>query len=498
MRNNLWRWLLPLLLIMSAGWLLLPNLGRHHLWQDEAQTALISKTVLDYGKPRGFDEKNSFSQELGAEYNQAGTYKWHPWLPFYFHALTFQWLGKSDWVARFPDAAFGIGTILFCFWTMRSAGRGNRRAFLAAATLICMVPFLLLSRQCRYYSMASFFSMACLWSYLEFQKNKKIGSILLCLSSILLFHTQIIYCFTLWITVIAHSLLFERKNLKRLWAPLLITGLGTIPWLIYVRDISYFSHYQQTFFWQSSLKKAYAFGVQIVKYVIPLSVFPFGLLVFLWRKKKPVPVPKNQGTLVQFLLLYLIINIAILAVVAPAAFFRYLSASLPVCALLIAEIIDYGFCVAPVFGGVGLLLLLANQPVADYYYELTHDFKGPIEGLVEYLAPRVQPEHDLIAVTYGDMPLKWYLNARVIGGLTGEKLEASKNARWVILRKHTISEKDRTVLEYLLKNVPWGHYRKIVLNAPDTPFENRESPQQHLYRTAENEDSVVIFERIEK
>jgi 4-amino-4-deoxy-L-arabinose transferase-like glycosyltransferase len=498
MPKSAWSWLLALILLIGSGSMLSPNLGRHHLWQDEAQTALISKTVLDFGKPHGFDEKNSFSQELGAESNQAGIYKWHPWLPFYIHAIAFHFLGKSDWVARFPDAVFGVGTVLICFWTMQAAGRGNRRAFLAAAILTCMVPFLLLSRHCRYYSMASFFSMACLWSYLEFQKNRKNGSILLGLSSLLLFHTQIIYCFTLWMVVIVHSLLFERKNLKELWAPLLITGLGTIPWLIYVRDISYFSHYHHAIVWQYCLEKAYAFGVQLVKFILPISIFPFGLLVILWKKKHPVPVPATQGTLVQFLLLYIMIDIVILSAVAPAAFFRYLSTALPVCALLIAEIIDYGFCVAPVFGGIGLLLLLINQPVADYLYELTHNFRGPMEGLVEYLAPRIQPERDLIAITYGDMPLKWYLNVRVIGGLTGEKLEESKNARWVILRKYKITDKDQRVFEYLIKNVPWNLYQKVALNAPDTQYENRESPQLHLYRTAGNEDPVVIFERIEK
>jgi 4-amino-4-deoxy-L-arabinose transferase-like glycosyltransferase len=116
-----WKKHSPIFLILIVSTLIfLPNLGRHFLWQDEAQTALISRSILASGIPYGHDDKNSFSQESGAENGKGGVYKWHPWIPLYIHAAFFKIFGQSDFAARLPDALFGIGTVLLCFWTVRS------------------------------------------------------------------------------------------------------------------------------------------------------------------------------------------------------------------------------------------------------------------------------------------------------------------------------------------------------------------------------------------
>ena len=59
-----------IVILIGSEILLLANLGNQYLWQDEAQTALISKTILTDGVPRGYDGKNSFSQEGGADMQQ--------------------------------------------------------------------------------------------------------------------------------------------------------------------------------------------------------------------------------------------------------------------------------------------------------------------------------------------------------------------------------------------------------------------------------------------
>jgi len=57
-----------LFLLCASLFLFLANLGNQYLWQDEAQTALISKTILRHGIPLGYDGKNYFSQDCGAEF----------------------------------------------------------------------------------------------------------------------------------------------------------------------------------------------------------------------------------------------------------------------------------------------------------------------------------------------------------------------------------------------------------------------------------------------
>jgi hypothetical protein len=145
-------------------------------------------------------------------------------------------------------------------------------------------------------------------------------------------------------------------------------------------------------------------------------------------------------------------------------------------------------------GIAAILIFSYSQPLFDYFYEITHDYDGPVEGIVKYLNQHAKKE-EVVAITYEDLPLKFYTEMRVIGGLTGEDLSPGKEADWIIIRKHVICEKDEVVRKYLIQNVPWHRYQKVVINYPDTPFENRESPDGHQYRTVTHEDKVVIFRK---
>ena len=146
--------------------------------------------------------------------------------------------------------------------------------------------------------------------------------------------------------------------------------------------------------------------------------------------------------------------------------------------------------------GIGVLVIMVFLgPFKDYIYEITHDYDGPIEGIVRYLNENAKKD-DMVAITYGDLPLKFYTGLRVIGGLTGEDLTAYKDPDWVIIRKHTICEKDTKVRDFLNKQVNWQLYEEIRLSYPDIPFENRESPKYHLYRTKVNVPPVILYHRV--
>ena len=142
-----------------------------------------------------------------------------------------------------------------------------------------------------------------------------------------------------------------------------------------------------------------------------------------------------------------------------------------------------------------LTSVLILQPIPDFFYELTHNYNGPIKGIVRFLNTYAKPQ-DVVAITYGDMPLKFYTNLRVIGGLTGEDLSGAKDARWVIFRRDTNCSKDAAVKEYFKNNLDFHKYRLIEINYPDIPFENRESPYEHKYRTVRDVPRVQILERI--
>jgi hypothetical protein len=148
-------------------------------------------------------------------------------------------------------------------------------------------------------------------------------------------------------------------------------------------------------------------------------------------------------------------------------------------------------------GVAAVVAYVALSPMPDFIYELTHDYDGPMEGIVEYLNEHAE-EDDVVLITYGDMALKFYTDLRVLGGLTAEDLTEAKEADWIIIRMHKQSSYIDDVVEFIMTQVDSTKYEKIYLDYPDLQFENREEPENHRFRTAslEEEARVVLLKRI--
>jgi hypothetical protein len=114
---------------------------------------------------------------------------------------------------------------------------------------------------------------------------------------------------------------------------------------------------------------------------------------------------------------------------------------------------------------------------------------------VRFLEESASPD-DLVVMTDGDLPVKFYTGLRVVGALTGEDLSVAEKANWVFIRRNTVSSHDLKARRYLLDNLDPSRYRAITLDAPDIRFENRESPHEHLYRTVREGPKVVVLQRI--
>ena len=64
---------------------------------------------------------------------------------------------------------------------------------------------------------------------------------------------------------------------------------------------------------------------------------------------------------------------------------------------------------------------------------------------------------------------------------------------WIINRKY-VNYRIRPLKDAIDK-YPKGNYRRIVIDYPDIPFENRENPEKRLFRTVLNEDKVIIYQK---
>src|SRR5512136_2288684 len=151
----------PWLLLLAGLLLLLPNLGNIYLWQDEAETALLSQRLGTYGLPLAFDGRNLIRQApMDIQYTADYVWVYHPWLPFYWTALSFKLFGATTVAARLPYALAGLGTALLLYYSVRRHFRDQRLAMLSSALLLLCIPFVLHARQCKYFAFAALFTVA--------------------------------------------------------------------------------------------------------------------------------------------------------------------------------------------------------------------------------------------------------------------------------------------------------------------------------------------------
>jgi hypothetical protein len=301
-------------------------------------------------------------------------------------------------------------------------------------------------------------------------------------------------------TIAVHSVLFHRDQWKPIW---LWSGIGIIlnlPWVIWLSGMKYGEQYSAKIFnWSSFIYKLIGFVHLVHEHIFSFFILLVPILVGLWclfKKKEDEPFWKNKELISNFSLpvLFILITMVALSLTAPAPFFRYLAPLIPFFFMIMGILFALAGRIHVVVGVLLVIGVILLGPVKPYLYEITHDFNGPIEGIVKYLNEHAHKD-GTVAITYGDLPIKFYTGLRVFGGLTGEDLTPAVDADWIILRRNIICSKDNNVRTFLIKHVNGKNYDRHELAYPDTPFENRESPNEHLFKTATNYPPVVLFQK---
>jgi hypothetical protein len=177
-------------------------------------------------------------------------------------------------------------------------------------------------------------------------------------------------------------------------------------------------------------------------------------------------------------------------------FYRYLAGLVPVGAIAMGLVFDelISLKYRTIKWAAALAIALISSQSINYIREITAPYNGPVKGIVEFLRKNASPG-DSVAITYEDLPVKFYTGLHTVGGLTGGDLSAAKYAKFVIIRKYTYLIGSLDVQRYFEKNLDLKKYAKIKLDCPDNIFENRETPAWHLFETVKNEDPVVVLER---
>lgn len=480
------------LLIAAAIFLLFYGLGDRYLWQDEAQTALIAKTVIDRGLPYGTDGLNFFSQEAGLEYGRDYIWKWHPWLQFYVLAFFIKIFGAGNFIFRLPFALFGLASVIMVFIMMRRLTGSFQKAVFSMAAVVFSTAFLLLSRQCRYYGPEMFFSLASVFCYLDYMQNRtKPALALLFISMTCLFHTLYLNYFILLAVFALHWLLFVKARHKAAAVTLLITLLVNLPAVFIVYNIDYSRANWNMFSVGRSAGSLLAYSAYVFKYLFPWFAAAVAAAVLLagLKKNRKFYFP---GEPVLILALLSVVTLFLFPVFSPTPFLRNLACIVIPLALLGGLLCQRLYENSRFLGIAMLLAIILNSPVLKFINEIKGGWEEATESLVRYIGV-YSKKGDTVLITYPDLPLKLYTGLKVYGGLTGESLEGIKKPDFVIKRAEFGSRLELSTLDYIHNKLDFNDYDSQKLPAADRFWENREDILSHDFGTDDKLQRVVVY-----
>lgn len=73
------------------------NLDGRLFWEDEAETALLARSILHHGVPHVDDGQNHIVIHGDPYDARNGVWTWSPWLPDYITAASFAVFGQTTW-----------------------------------------------------------------------------------------------------------------------------------------------------------------------------------------------------------------------------------------------------------------------------------------------------------------------------------------------------------------------------------------------------------------
>ena len=503
---------------LAAGLLLLPNLTSSGLlWQDEAETAVLAQNTLRFGYPRVSDGMNRINPALVTGPGDCWAY--HPWLQFYMTAVAFWLFGPTTWAARLLPALGGIVCMGLTFQITLRIFQHPGVARLTTILTLFSIPFILHVRQCRYYALGIFGTLWVLYAYIQAREGRRYRWWWLAAGLVVLFHS---HHGALIPTIAALTLDCWRQGIDRLQRKqavlaMLAAAALTLPWFLLLN----LTQHQGAFSVQEFSHHIQFYGRQINRFIVPVG---FLLLVLACRGIRPGSwwrqASEPQRGAMRIVGLILLCNLAFIVAIPWQRHFRYLIHLLPlfymieavclwgwlsrsrwvlvfVCLMMIAtDVLHYS---APYLAAQAIPrvrakiarehgLVWPQSLLAKYLYELTHEYRGPLEGIIETLRQQARPG-DTVKIPYDDHGIIFYTGLRVedLNHFTAETYPD-----WIIPR-------EGWVVSEFFASPYWQdvqrRYDRLEIDAPDVIWQNRPDPGYHRFRTATHAPRVVMYHR---
>ena len=487
----------PIIILTAlAGVLLFANLGNQYLWQDEAETALLARRTLEYGYPKAYDGKNLINPTIRTSFSEDYGWRYHPWGQFYITAAAFRLLGESNFSARVLFALLGLLNIPLLYTLALRLTREKFTAFMASVLTAFSVNYLLLMRQTRYYAPAVFLVLAALIFYSRYLEKRKWGDLLVVsISLVALGYTVHGMFLPVFAAIFAHYVIFgfERKTFPVFLLFMALTAGLVAPWFLYSNSGAHVAAITSKRLW-----KNFEFQIRMInKFIMPVFFF-LGVYAFrlIWKRRWKIRLSREETRAIWLILPVLLMSIGAF-LFAEERNFRYLVYFIPLLAIVQGMILLRLFEFNKVLFGCFLFLTIFTGVFnmgrfecyfPKYLYEITHDYDGPVEGIVKFLNENAK-DGDEVKIIYGDMAVMFYTDLKVDNyGI----YDSEHMPEWIVLRRDWKESLDSTYFKEVS-----GKYKKHVLDYPDIKWENRPDDMGfHKFWTVKDAPGVVVFERV--
>jgi len=438
-------------------------------------------------------------------------WSWSPWLQIYLAALSFELWGLNTVAGRLPFALAGAACVVLIYVMIKKYFNDLPWARLSSLFLALSVPFLLHSRQCRYYALGAFLVLICIYFFRSKWQTRTVPFVILVMALAFLFYTNYLLFFSFSFALFLAAITFYRDELPlaKVVALCLSVFVFTFPSLLSFRlgqqftflNLSLFGIFFREYF------------IDLFTFIIPLPIF----LVIMWKlsqsaiKKSTISITPDERFIL-FLMLVIILNIASLSLI-PQFFFRYLVHLYPLSFIILGWVVVRlyryqklsGVLLAILIGLTNWLhvqplewvhlinrpryndfqmLTFTNVPLKLYLSEMFVKYPDVNQSLINYFLKNAHSS-DTIVTTYDDLPLMFYTSFTILGGLQGRVPDRNHIPEWIVKRYYTRLNRRGELLksETYVSNQTWidKHYDRHVLFLPDETFGNSPDPFDHRF-----------------
>lgn len=507
--------ILAVLLLIS----IFKNISYPLLWSDEAMTAMGAERVIKFGYPKVHDGKNTFydltysNNTLGINEKDDAYIGGTNWGHYYFGTIGYKLTENIDDIYtktglfRATFAIMGVAGLFLLCYSMSGffEYRFVKYAFVGLFLLfeLSSISLLLHIRELRYYSLAIALIavIVSMYSVFRFLKpyNKFLYVTVQTLVLWMLFNTfspsYFIIVLSIGICEVVISIIqfYRTKNLKNSFfpsvvpiIPLLISLIAVIP------ELSYF----KTFYITKALAEFYGFSVEhywdnfsmVLGYFRNLELLylavVFKIMISIHLKYFLNSSSRNFKVSNFFTLLFLLF-IFIIARIPYPLFTRYYIIIQPIlsCIILFDFFLLLGFysrdsksllnykMTIPVFILIGFFCFNIHKNMSNvtgHFYELTHQYKGPMDYTVPYIKS-IDGRTDTLIIAANDEEVSYgfYLGCKYI--LSNVDVNIEKDST---LKPHIIA----------FRKCMGSHYGGVYNNfLKKAQYDNISFPVQDIY-----------------